>query len=124
METINITPNPRILEVINHNPMPPINALCELIDNSIDGFSKAVDLGIDIKNPTIDITLPSRTDLENNIGSLIVRDNGVGLTLKEANDALKAGFSGNEPIGRLGLFGMGFNISTGKLKKNCIQNCN
>ena len=36
MQTINITPNPRILEVITNNPMPPINAICELIDNGIE----------------------------------------------------------------------------------------
>lgn len=120
MKTIDITPNPRILEVITHNPMPPINALCELIDNSIDGFSIAKERGVEIENPVIDIILPSRSEIEEGIGRLIVRDNGLGLGLQDANNALRAGFSGNEPIGRLGLFGMGFNISTGKLGKRTV----
>ena len=120
MTTINIVPDPRILEVITHNPMPPVNALCELIDNSIDGFSTAHERGIEIKNPTIDVTLPSRSDISENIGRLVVRDNGPGLSKEEANDAIRAGFSGNAPIGRLGLFGMGFNISTGKLGKKTV----
>ncbi len=120
MRTINIIPNPRILEVITHNPMPPVNALCELIDNSIDGFGTAQELGIEIKKPTIDVTLPTRSEVSENIGRLVVRDNGPGLSKEEANDAIRAGYSGNVPIGRLGLFGMGFNISTGKLGKKTV----
>ena len=34
---------------------------------------------------------------------------------QNAEKAIKAGFSGNNPYDTLGLFGMGFNISTGKL---------
>ncbi len=120
MKTINITPNPRILEVITHNPMQPINALCELIDNSIDGFTTAREEGIEIKNPYVDIKLPTRSEIDGGIGSLVIIDNGPGLSKNEANNALRAGFSGNEPLGRLGLFGMGFNISTGKLGKKTI----
>ncbi|GAJ10695.1 unnamed protein product, partial [marine sediment metagenome] len=120
METINITPNPRILEVITNNPMPPINALCELIDNSIDGFMISEEKGDKIQNQFIDISIPSRKDLENNIGRLIIRDNGLGLSLEDANNALRAGYSGHEAIGKLGLFGMGFNISTGKLGKKTV----
>ncbi|MBL7074670.1 ATP-binding protein [candidate division KSB1 bacterium] len=120
MKTINITPNPRILEVITHNPMPPINAICELIDNSVDGFSEAKEEGLEIKNPTIDITLPTRREIDEEIGRVIIRDNGPGLSKEEANDAVRAGFSGHEAIGKLGLFGMGFNISTGKLGKKTV----
>ena len=34
--------------------------------------------------------------------------------------AVRAGFSGNVPIGKLGLFGMGFNISSGKIGKKTV----
>jgi ribosomal protein L40E len=117
MSTINITPNPRILEVITHNPMHPINAICELIDNSIDGFNIAKEKGTKIEKPIIDIILPGKDQINENTGSIIVKDNGPGLSREQANEAVRAGFSGNEAIGRLGLFGMGFNISTGKLGK-------
>ena len=33
-----VTPTPNILKAITHNPLKPIDALCELIDNSIDDF--------------------------------------------------------------------------------------
>ena len=120
MKTISIIPDPRILEVITHNPMQPVNALCELIDNSIDGFNAARETGVEIKNPTIDITLPSKSEITENIGRLVIRDNGPGLSKEAANNAVRAGYSGNEQIGRLGLFGMGFNISTGKLGKKTV----
>jgi len=120
MLTINVTPDPRILEVITHNPMPPISALCELIDNSIDSFDVAKQNSIEIENPLIDISLPSRAEIEGGIGRFVIRDNGPGLSKEEANDALKAGFSGHVKIGMLGLFGMGFNISTGKFGKKTV----
>lgn len=120
METIDVTPDPRILEVITHNPMPPINSLCEIIDNSIDGFSMAKEKGIEIKSQLVDISLPSRAEIDDGIGRLVLRDNGPGLSKEEANDAVRAGFRGKEAIGKLGLFGMGFNISTGKLGKKTI----
>ncbi|MFC2161623.1 ATP-binding protein [Acidobacteriota bacterium] len=120
MGTIDVTPDPRILEVITHNPMPTINALCELIDNSIDGFSIASEKGIKIPNPIINIELPSRGEIDAGIGRLVIRDNGPGLSEEEANNAVRAGFRGKEVIGRLGLFGMGFNISTGKLGKKTV----
>jgi len=119
MQTINITPNPRILEVITNNPMPPINAICELIDNGIDSFGGNFSKS-EGNSPLIEVNLPTSREIDNNIGKIIVRDNGKGLTRDEANNAVKAGYSGNEPIGKLGLFGMGFNISTGKLGKKTI----
>lgn len=120
MSTINITPDPRILEVITHNPMSPINALCELIDNSIDSLSEAGERNISGNNRLIEIELPGRSDIDKGISKIVIRDGGIGLSREDANNAVKAGFSGNEAIGRLGLFGMGFNISTGKLGKKTI----
>ena len=31
------------------------------------------------------------------------------------HNSVRAGFSGNDPLGKLGLFGMGFNIATARL---------
>ena len=42
-------------------------------------------------------------------------DNGPGLTPEDAEKALRAGYSSNNQYDNLGLFGMGFNISTGKI---------
>src|SRR3989344_5130259 len=115
---INVTPDPRILEVIAAASIHPVQALCELIDNSIDGFAKAKKEGARIENPTIYITLPRNTDIENGIGKLVVEDNGPGMSLEEAGKAVTAGYSGQRnPLDTLGLYGVGFNIATAKLGK-------
>src|SRR5437773_12450012 len=44
-----------------------------------------------------------------------VRDRGSGMGPGQLQAAVRAGWSGNDPIGSLGLFGMGFNIATARL---------
>lgn len=115
-DTINITPNPKILATIAQNPMKPVDALSELIDNSLDGFASALQDGEKIDEPTIIIDIPSISEVEKGLGVLRVSDNGLGLTRTQASNAVTAGFSGHDnPVDRLGLYGMGFNISTAKL---------
>lgn len=109
------TPDPKVLIALTHTPMQPLDALCELIDNAIDSFYSAKIQGVSIDNPMIVLTLPTRKQLANNGGVLRIQDNGPGMTAESAEKAIKAGFSGNNPYDTLGLFGMGFNISTGKL---------
>src|SRR5437016_4106847 len=118
--TINLQPDPRILIAITHNPMRPIDALCELIDNAIDSFTDATRLGNPIESPTIQVFLPKAVDADRGQGAISVLDNGPGLTLAQAQDALRAGFTSNNPFDRLGLFGMGFNISSGKLGRRTL----
>ena len=114
--TVSLTPDPRILATIAQNPMKPIDALSELIDNSLDGFSAALDSGHPIENPTVRIDIPSINEIGQDIGILRINDNGLGLSRDQAISAVTAGFSGQDnPVDRLGLFGMGFNISTAKL---------
>ncbi len=114
------TPDPKVLIALTHTPMQPLDALCELIDNSIDSFYGAKIQGISIDNPVIIVSLPSRKQLASNSGILRIQDNGTGMTGENAEKAIKAGFSGNNPYDTLGLFGMGFNISTGKLGNKTI----
>lgn len=109
------TPDPKVLIALTHTPMQPLDALCELIDNAIDSFYVAKVQGITIENPVVIVTLPSRKQLSQNRGFLRIQDNGPGMTAENTEKAIKAGFSGNNPYDTLGLFGMGFNISTGKL---------
>lgn len=115
METFDLTPDPKVLIALTHTPMQPLDALCELIDNSIDSFHVADLQGVPVKDPLIVIDLPRMSELNKNAGILRIRDNGIGLTRDMAEKAIRAGFSGNNPYDSLGLFGMGFNISTGKL---------
>ena len=113
--TFDFTPDPKVLLALTQTPMQPMDALCELIDNAIDSFHNAQIQGIVEQNPMVIVELPSRKQLSENSGILRIQDNGPGMTAQNAEYAIKAGYSGNNPFDTLGLFGMGFNISTGKL---------
>lgn len=115
MQTFDLTPDPKVLLALTHTPMQPLDALCELIDNAIDSFQAARLQGRPITNPLIIVDLPKTSDVNAGTGTIQIRDNGSGLNRNQAEMALRAGFSGNNPFDSLGLFGMGFNISTGKL---------
>lgn len=115
MEHFDLTPDPKVLIALTRTPMSPLDALCELIDNSLDSFRASSVKGEPIPSPLVMITLPKVAELDRGEGSLQLRDNGPGMSAEQAQKALRAGFSGNNPYDSLGLFGMGFNISTGKL---------
>ena len=62
------TPDPKVLIALTHTPMKPLDALCELIDNSIDSFNAAKIQGLPkIDTPIISITLPKKKDLDSGI---------------------------------------------------------
>ena len=114
MEPFNLTPDPKVLIALTRTPMQPMDALCELIDNAIDSFEAAELKGISIDKRSIYIDLPSNSDLKDGLGRVTIRDNGAGMDEAQAEAALRAGYTGNNAYDSLGLFGMGFNISTGK----------
>ncbi|MCK9588637.1 MAG: ATP-binding protein [Terrimicrobiaceae bacterium] len=89
--------------------MKPIDSLRELIDNSIDSLLSSDPAGL------IKVNLPSRRDFEDGSAVVRVRDNGPGMTEAQVRNCLSAGFSSKARRGQLGLFGVGFNIATGKL---------
>nr|WP_315301344.1 ATP-binding protein [Raoultella terrigena] len=107
-----LTPDPRVLQMLGEINLAQWRCLAELIDNSIDGFINAERLGSPITNPSIAINIP-RTDTVS--ARVSVRDNGPGMSSETLEHAVKAGWSSNGPIGSLGLFGMGFNIATARL---------
>jgi len=115
MEPFDLTPDPKVLIALTRTPMTPLDALCELIDNSLDSFRASSVRGEPITSPLVVISLPKIAELDRGAGVLQLRDNGPGMSAEQAQRALRAGFSGNNPYDSLGLFGMGFNISTGKL---------
>ena len=103
-------------------PFEPWQCLAELIDNSIDALLSAKEINPNWINDelpgdtySISITLPTAANLNAGRGVVTVIDNGPGMTLEHMRSAVKAGFSGNDPTNKLGLFGMGFNIATAKL---------
>ncbi|MCA0893285.1 ATP-binding protein [Microbulbifer agarilyticus] len=114
-ESIDLTPSPRVLRMLGEIDFKAWQCLCEIIDNSIDSFSRT-DFSNDSQKPKVTIRLPSSSQNKMKANDyLVVEDNGAGMTYEELNKSLKAGFSGNNPIDKMGLFGMGFNISTARL---------
>jgi hypothetical protein len=115
MTEFDLTPDPKVLIALTHTPLQPLDALCELIDNAIDSFSVAKLQGSPIEYPLVVVELPGNAEINRGEGAVRIRDNGPGLTADLAEKALRAGYSGNKPYDSLGLFGLGFNISSGKL---------
>ena len=109
-KTISFQPSTRILKVLASSPMKPLDAISELIDNSIDALQNT-----SLKEKQIQITLPTKGEIKNNEGEILFFDNGPGMNSKQLGDALAAGLSSKGEDDSLGLYGVGFNIAISKL---------
>lgn len=114
-DTVDITPSPRVLRMLGQIDFAPWQCLAELIDNSIDAFIEQAKAGVAPVAPRVKIVLPTDPQLRDGTGVLIIEDNGSGMSLASMKNAVRAGYSGNDPVEKMGLFGMGFNISTARL---------
>lgn len=117
--TIDITPNPRILRVLGEIPFHPWQCVAELVDNSLDAFAKSRREGKAVEGARIDI-LWSDDNVAASERVLEVVDNGQGMELESITNAVKAGYTSNDPTSSLGLFGMGFNIATARLGETTV----
>lgn len=117
MKPFNLTPNPRILIALTQTAMRPIDALCEVVDNAIDSFRGAPPG--ETKVNEIHINVPTAGELRScgNEPFIKVSDNGPGMTPDAAEKALTAGYSSQDQLNSLGLFGVGLNIATGKFAR-------
>lgn len=111
-QNFDITPDPRVLQMLGEIDLAQWRCLAELVDNSVDGFLNAERSGEPIENPEVVISVPRADTLA---ARITVRDNGPGMSGEVLQRAVKAGWSGNGPLDNLGLFGMGFNIATARL---------
>ncbi len=116
---VDITPTPRILRILGDIPFAAWQCLSELMDNSLDTFTDAENKGKTIETPRIDIFW-SNDSVPAKDREIIIEDNGLGMELEILQKAAKAGYSSNDPIHNLGLFGMGFNIATARLGDETI----
>ena len=114
MQTVDITPSPRILRTLGEIPFQPWQCIAELVDNSVDAFAEAGRAGADLLEKKITVAWSSDSVGAQDRAIEIV-DTGPGMGLPQLQNAVKAGYSSNDPIHNLGLFGMGFNISTARL---------
>ena len=111
-QNFDITPDPRVLQMLGEIDLAQWRCIAELVDNSVDGFLNAERAGQPIENPEVVISVPRADTLA---ARITVRDNGPGMSGEVLQRAVKAGWSGNGPLDNLGLFGMGFNIATARL---------
>ena len=118
-DILDITPTPRILRTLGDIPFDVWQCLAELADNSLDAFRDVVKSGAEISDARLDI-LWSKEDTLSQNREVIIQDNGPGMSLATLQNAARAGYSNNDPVNNLGLFGMGFNISTARLGEETI----
>lgn len=108
--SIDLAPTPRVLRMLGNISFENWQCFAELIDNSIDAISSS---GI---GSSISIDTPTKREFDTNPDAHITCwDDGPGMTAKQLQDSMKAGYSSNDPLSYLGLFGMGFNIATARM---------
>jgi hypothetical protein len=113
-KTLDITPTPRILRALGEIPFQTWQCIAELIDNSIDAFLSDEIHTSEEDERKIAVSWTGELVAANE-RTVEVTDNACGMSLEQLQNAVRAGYSSNDPIGKLGLFGMGFNISTARL---------
>lgn len=113
LDTLDLTPSPRILEMIAEVDLKTWQCLAELIDNCFDELRRASNEHPE-RAHRVDIVLPSSGQASRD-SEIVVADNGRGMTVEQMRTALRAGSSGNQAHGNLGLFGMGFNVATARM---------
>lgn len=106
-----ITPSARVLRMLGEIDFDEWQCVAELIDNSFDDFAE-IRRG---KTPwaggfRVSVQLPSSPS-----GEFVVADTGRGMSYDRLEHSVRAGWSGNDPHDKLGLFGMGFNVATARL---------
>jgi Histidine kinase-, DNA gyrase B-, and HSP90-like ATPase len=114
---INVSPHPRLLSVLGDIEFAPWQCVAELVDNAFDEFLRQAAAGKwdpDGEAPTVWVSLPARSSGPRD-SEVWVRDNGPGMMIDQLTSALRAGWSSNDRFGRLGLYGVGFNIATARL---------
>lgn len=110
-----LTPSARILRMLGQIQFAEWQCIAELVDNSFDDFSDVLAEGRPWAGGfKVSVSIPgpgaSARDAE-----VVVRDTGRGMSYSHLEQAVRAGWSGNDQFDKLGLFGMGFNVSTARL---------
>ncbi len=89
--------------------------IAELVDNAFDDFTEIHKSGQSWPGGyKVSVTLPGKVASLSG-AEIVVQDTGRGMTYETLAKAVKAGWSSNDRFDKLGLFGMGFNVSTARL---------
>ena len=111
-----LTPSPRVLRMLGQVDFKPWQCLAELADNAVDAFLNGREQGgTGVMFPQVNIEFSSATEIRAGTGRISVSDNAPGMDSSMLERAVRAGYSGNNSVDKLGLFGMGFNVATARL---------
>jgi hypothetical protein len=115
---MDITPSPRLLQMLGEIEFEEWQCIAELVDNSFDNFLELHRSGKPWAGGFVcNVTLPEPgVALED--AEVVVEDTGSGMAKSQLQNAVRAGFSSNDRYTKLGLFGMGFNVATARLGTN------
>ena len=110
-----ITPTPRILKVLGDIEFEPWQCVAEVGRQRVRRVPHIKRSGCNVERAVRGRSpLPAQTASRGE-AAVIVRDNGRGMTLDQVTDSVRAGWTTNDPLSKLGLFGMGFNVATARL---------
>ncbi|WP_242908021.1 ATP-binding protein [Actinomadura terrae] len=110
-----ITPSSRILRMLGEIEFDEWQCVAELVDNSLDDFTEIVRSGVPWAGGfKISVALPS-PGAKPSDAVVKVTDTGRGMSYERLEQSVRAGWSSNDRFDKLGLFGMGFNVSTARL---------
>lgn len=114
-KTLNLTPSPRVLRMLGQIDFKPWQCIAELVDNSVDAFLSEGGRSLGIVYPQVNVELSGQQEIKHGTATIKVSDNGPGMSPEDLENAVRAGYSSNNPVDKLGLFGMGFNVATARL---------
>ena len=111
-----LTPSPRVLRMLGQVDFKPWQCLAELADNAVDAFLTGREQGgTGVMFPQVNIEISSDAEIRADTGIIRIADNAPGMDPELLERAVRAGYSGNNSVDKLGLFGMGFNVATARL---------
>ena len=111
-----LTPSPRVLRMLGQVDFKPWQCLAELADNAVDAFLTGREQGgTGVMFPQVNIEVSNAADIRVGTGRISVSDNAPGMDASSLERAVRAGYSGNNSVDKLGLFGMGFNVATARM---------
>ena len=111
-----LTPSPRVLRMLGQVDFKPWQCLAELADNAVDAFLVGREQGnVGFMFPQVNIEVASVASIKAGSGFIKISDNAPGMDPSLLERAVRAGYSSNNSVDKLGLFGMGFNVATARL---------
>ena len=91
-QELDLTPDPRILQMLGEIDLHQWRCIAELIDNGIDGLMQAARSGSPIDTPEITVNIPTSNKGDARVS---VKDNGPGMSIDVLEKAVKAGWTSN-----------------------------